>query len=166
MSHAAGSGNFGALHRPQLLAHSVASPRRWHVTTVRQYCAAPASTRAVAPVLRPAHAAGCRNQIANTNYIIAWGNNPGHLDDRAISSRFQEMMDNGGTLVHHRSVPLRDCRQAPRSGSSLGPAPTAAVALAMLKVVIDEGLTDEEYIIAHTTAPCLIDKKTERAGLR
>lgn len=99
-----------------------------------------------------------RNEIANSNYIIAWGNNP-VISMTGYFGRFQEMMDNGGTLC---TIDPFLSETADKSQEWIQPWPgtDSAVALAMLKVVIDEGLTDEEYIIAHTTAPCLIDKKT------
>ncbi len=99
-----------------------------------------------------------RNEIEKANYIIAWGNNP-VVTMTGYFGRFQKMMDNGGTLC---TIDPFLSETADKSQEWIQPWPgtDSAVALAMLKVVIDEGLTDEEYLIAHTTAPCLIDKKT------
>ncbi len=99
-----------------------------------------------------------RNELEKANYIIAWGNNP-VVTMTGYFGRFQKMMENGGTLC---TIDPFLSETADKSQEWIQPWPgtDSAVALAMLKVVIDEGLTDEEYLIAHTTAPCLIDKKT------
>lgn len=99
-----------------------------------------------------------RNEFANSDYIIAWGNNP-VVTLCGYFGRFQEMINKGGTLC---TIDPFYSETADKSQEWIQPWPgsDSAVALAMLKVIIDEGLTDEEYIIAHTTAPCLIDKAT------
>lgn len=99
-----------------------------------------------------------RNELEKADYIIAWGNNP-VVTMTGYFGRFQKMMDNGGTLC---TIDPFLSETADKSQEWIQPWPgtDSAVALAMLKIVIDEGLTDEEYLIAHTTAPCLIDKKT------
>lgn len=99
-----------------------------------------------------------RNELEKADYIIAWGNNP-VVSMTSYFNRFQKMMDNGGTLC---TIDPFLSETADKSQEWIQPWPgtDSALALAMLKVVIDEGLTDEEYLLAHTTAPCLIDKKT------
>lgn len=99
-----------------------------------------------------------RNELEKADYIIAWGNNP-VVTMTGYFGRFQKMMDNGGTLC---TIDPFLSETADKSQEWIQPWPgtDSAVALAMLKIVIDEGLTDEEYLLAHTTAPCLIDKKT------
>lgn len=99
-----------------------------------------------------------RNEIEKADYIIAWGNNPA-VTMTGYFSRFQKMMANGGTLC---TVDPFLSETADKSQEWIQPWPgtDSALALAMLKVIIDEGLTDEEYLLAHTTAPCLIDKAT------
>ena len=99
-----------------------------------------------------------RNEFAKSNYIIAWGNNP-VVSLTGYFSRFQQMMKNGGTLC---TIDPFQSETADKSQEWIQPLPgtDSALALAMLKIVIDEGLTDEEYLIAHTTAPCLIDRST------
>ena len=78
-----------------------------------------------------------RNEIANSNYIIAWGNNP-VISMTGYFGRFQEMMDNGGTLC---TIDPFLSETADKSQEWIQPWPgtDSAVALAMLKVVIDEG---------------------------
>lgn len=99
-----------------------------------------------------------RNEIDKSNYIIAWGNNPA-VSMTGYFGRYQAMMDNGGTLC---TIDPFYSETADKSQEWIQPWPgtDSALALAMLKVIIDEGLTDEEYLLAHTTAPCLVDKKT------
>ena len=99
-----------------------------------------------------------RNEFENSDYIIAWGNNP-VVTLCGYFGRIQKMMDNGGTLC---TIDPFYSETADKSQEWIQPWPgtDSALALAMLKVVIDEGLTDEEYLIAHTTAPCLVDNAT------
>lgn len=99
-----------------------------------------------------------RNEIEKSNYIIAWGNNP-VISMTGYFGRYQTMMKNGGTLC---TIDPFLSETADKSQEWIQPWPgsDSAVALAMLKVIIDEGLTDEEYLIAHTTAPCLVDLAT------
>lgn len=99
-----------------------------------------------------------RNEFENSDYIIAWGNNP-VVTLCGYFGRIQKMMDNGGTLC---TIDPFYSETADKSQEWIQPWPgtDSALALAMLKVVIDEGLTDEEYLTAHTTAPCLVDNAT------
>lgn len=99
-----------------------------------------------------------RNEIPKSKYIIAWGNNP-VISMTGYFARFQQMIANGGTLC---TIDPFYSETADKSQEWIQPFPgtDSAVALAMLKVVIDEDLYDEEYLLAHTTAPCLIDRAT------
>ena len=99
-----------------------------------------------------------RNQLAETDYMIVWGNNPavtlGGYFDRLLS-----VVDRGGTLC---VVDPLLTETADHAEEHLQPIPgsDAALALAMLKVIIDENLYDEEFLLEHTTAPFLIDPAT------
>lgn len=99
-----------------------------------------------------------RNEIQNSNYIIAWGTNP-VVTMMGYFGRFQQMLDNGGTLC---TIDPYYSETADKSQEWLQPWPgsDSALALGMLKIIIDEELYDSEYLLAHTTAPCLIDKST------
>lgn len=99
-----------------------------------------------------------RNEFANSDYVIAWGNNPA-VSLTGYFGRLQEMMDKGGTLC---TIDPFYSETADKSQEWIQPWPgsDSAVALAMLKIVIDEDLYDADYLIAHTTAPCLMDKET------
>ena len=101
-----------------------------------------------------------RNEFPRSNYIIAWGNNP-VIGMTGYYYRLQEMISNGGTLC---TIDPFYSETADKSQEWIQPIPgsDAALALAMLKIVIDEKLYDEAYLLAHTTAPCLIDKKSEK----
>ncbi len=87
-----------------------------------------------------------RNEFENSDYVIAWGNNP-VVTLCGYFGRIQKMMDNGGTLC---TIDPFYSETADKSQEWIQPWPgtDSALALAMLKVVIDEGLTDEEYLIA------------------
>lgn len=88
-------GRFGQLQRPdRCVLHICRLARRWHVH-VRQYVLRRIDS-GLAPVLGQRMQL-VRNEIANSNYIIAWGNNP-VISMTGYFGRFQEMMDNGGTL--------------------------------------------------------------------
>lgn len=98
------------------------------------------------------------NQLANADYIICWGNNPvvslgGYWD------RFQTVMDNGGTVC---TVDPYQTETADKSQEWIRPWPgtDSAVTLAMLKVIIDEKLYKEDFLLEHTTAACLLDRAT------
>ena len=99
-----------------------------------------------------------RNEIPKSDYVIAWGNNP-VVSMTGYFGRYQEMMKNGGTLC---AIDPFQSETADKAQEWIQPWPgtDSALALGMLKIIIDEGLTDEEYLLAHTTAPCLIDKET------
>jgi len=100
-----------------------------------------------------------RNEIPHSSYIIAWGNNP-VISMTGYFGRFQEMMEKGGTLV---TIDPFYSETADKSQEWIQPWPgsDSALALAMLKIIIDEELHDRDYLIAHTTAPCLIDTATD-----
>ena len=111
----------------------------------------------LAPVLgarmQPIH-----NQLDKATYIIAWGNNPviglgGYWD------RFQAVIDNGGKVV---TIDPYQSETADKSQMWVRPWPgtDSALALAMLKVIIDEELYKKDFLIEHTTACCLLDKET------
>lgn len=152
--YATGSGNFSALSREIMAPWS-----SWFggvtATTGNTCCAGIDS--GLTPILGK-RSQPPRNEFAKSDYIIAWGNNP-VIGLTGYFSRFQEMMDNGGTLC---TIDPFYTETADKSQEWIQPWPgsDSAVALAMLKIVIDEGLYDEEYLLAHTTAPCLIDKVT------
>lgn len=99
-----------------------------------------------------------RHQIAKSDYIIAWGNNPVN-SMTGYFGRFQEMMDNGGTLC---TIDPYYSETADKSQEWIQPWPgsDSALSLGMIKVILDEGLQKDDFLKAHTTAPCLIDKAT------
>ncbi|MDD5806797.1 MAG: molybdopterin-dependent oxidoreductase, partial [Eggerthellales bacterium] len=90
--------------------------------------------------------------------IIAWGNNP-VVSMTGYFGRFQKMMDNGGTLC---TIDPFLSETADKSQEWLRPWPgsDAALTMGMIKVILDEGLQKDDYLKAHTTAPCLIDCAT------
>ena len=99
-----------------------------------------------------------RHQIAKSDYIIAWGNNPVN-SMTGYFGRFQEMMNNGGTLC---TIDPYYSETADKSQEWIQPWPgsDSALSLGMIKVILDEGLQKDDFLKSHTTAPCLIDKTT------
>ncbi len=69
------------------------------------------------------------------------------------------MMDNGGTLC---TIDPYYSETADKSQEWIQPWPgsDSALSLGMIKVILDEGLQKDDFLKAHTTAPCLIDKTT------
>lgn len=96
-----------------------------------------------------------RNTIAESDYILVWGNNP-MVSMGGYWERFQACMDKGGKVVVIDPVKSESATAASQ-WVPVRPATDAALALGMLKVIVDEGLYDEEFLLAHTTVPCLVD---------
>lgn len=95
-----------------------------------------------------------RNSIAESDYILVWGNNP-MVSMGGYWSRFQDCMDAGGKVVVIDPVQSESARLA-SEWVPIRPTTDAALALGMLKVIVDEGLENDEFLLAHTTAPCLV----------
>ncbi|MEG0462211.1 molybdopterin-containing oxidoreductase family protein, partial [Gordonibacter sp.] len=125
-------------------------------TTVGSLCCA-GTTAAQVPIYGQRFL-DTRNQIEKSKYVIAWGNNPA-ISKQGYFQRFEKVMENGGKFVVIDPV---FSESASKASEWVAPWPgtDAALALALLKVVVDEKLYDEEYTLAHTCAPCLVDKAT------
>ena len=96
-----------------------------------------------------------RNTIAESDYVLIWGNNP-FVAMGGYWERFEACKANGGKLtvidpVKSESAELSD------EWVAIRPSTDGAMALGMLKVIIEEGLQNTEFLLAHTTAPVLID---------
>lgn len=149
-----GSGNFGAMHGP--VANAFFAHLGGASTTVGALCCA-GTTAAVIPIYGKRFL-DTRNQIEKSDYLIIWGFNPA-ISMQGYFQRFEHVVENGGKLV---TIDPMFTESAAKSTDHLRPWPgtDAALELAMLKVIIDEGLMDEEFVLAHTTAPCLVSKET------
>ncbi len=96
-----------------------------------------------------------RDQFDKSDCVIFWGNNPA-ITLGGYFGRFEAVKKNGGTLC---TIDPYYSESADKSQEWLQVYPSSDLALGlyMLNVIISEGLTDEDYLKAHTTAPCLVD---------
>ncbi len=149
-----GSGNFGSMHGP--VANAFFASLGGASTTEGSLCCA-GTTAAQIPIYGQRFL-DTRNQIEKSDYVIIWGNNPS-ISKQGYFQRFENVVENGGKVVVIDPI---FTESASKASQWIAPWPgtDAAMALAMLKVIVDEELYDEEYAIAHTCAPCLVDKAT------
>jgi len=87
-------------------------------------------------------------RVEDAKLILLWGTNP-ITSNLHYWSRVQEARRRGAKLIAidpYRSLSAEKCHEhiAPLPGTD------AALALAMMHVIIDEGLTDDDYIARHT----------------
>ncbi|GMV85730.1 MAG: hypothetical protein AMXMBFR80_15850 [Dehalococcoidia bacterium] len=91
---------------------------------------------------------------ANARLVIIWGNNP--AETAMTSMRFLFDAQAAGTKVvvvdprYSATAMHADWWVHPRPGTD------PALAWGMISVIIDEGLVDEEFVLAHTIGPMLI----------
>ena len=98
-----------------------------------------------------------RNTIEDANYIIIWGNNPA-VTQNGYFDRYENVMAKGGKIVTLDPV----CSETAAKTTEwipIRPTTDTALALGMLKVIVDEKLYDEAFLKAHSTAPCLVDSE-------
>lgn len=95
-----------------------------------------------------------RNTIAESDFILVWGNNP-MVTMGGYWERFKACMDRGGTVVVIDPV-RSESAEAASEWVPIRPTTDAALALGMLRVIVSEGLENDDFLRAHTTAPCLV----------
>ena len=149
-----GSGNFGSMHGP--IANAFFAHLGGASTTVGSLCCA-GTTAAITPIYGKRFL-DCRDQIENSTYVVVWGNNPA-ISKQGYFQRFEHMVENGGKLVVIDPIYTESAAKA-TDWIQPWPGTDAALGLAMLKVICDEKLYDEEFMLEHTCAPCLVDKST------
>jgi anaerobic selenocysteine-containing dehydrogenase len=95
-----------------------------------------------------------RNTIAESDYIICWGNNPA-VGMTGYFDRFERMREKGGQLV---TIDPMFSESASKSSLWVPIRPTTdtALALGMLKIIIEEELYKADFLKARSTAPCLV----------
>lgn len=147
-----GSGNFGAMHGP--VANAFFAHLGGASTTVGSLCCA-GTTAAITPIYGQRFL-DTRNQIENSTYCVIWGNNPA-ISKQGYFQRFEHVVENGGKLVVIDPIYTESAAKA-TDWLAPWPGTDAALGLAMLNTIIAENLYDEEFLLAHTCAPCLIDK--------
>ncbi len=96
-----------------------------------------------------------RNTIDEANYIIVWGNNPA-VTMNGYFPRFLRMKQKGGRLVTIDPVYTATAEKSD-DWVPIKPTTDTALALGMLKVIVDEGLENRDFLKRHSTAPCLVD---------
>lgn len=155
-----GSGNFGAMHGP--VANAFFGHLGGASTTVGSLCCA-GTTAAIVPIYGKRFL-DCRNQIENSTYVVVWGNNPA-ISKQGYFQRFEHVVENGGKLVVIDPIYTESAAKA-TDWLQPWPGTDAALGLAMLRVIVDERLYDEEFLLAHTCAPCLVDRATGEPVLK
>lgn len=154
-----GSGNFGSMHGP--VANAFFAHLGGASTTVGSLCCA-GTTAAQVPIYGQRFL-DTRNQIEKSDYVIVWGNNPS-ISKQGYFQRFEKVVENGGKVVVIDPIFTESASKA-SEWVSPWPGTDAAMALAMIKIVVDEDLYDKDYTLAHTCAPCLVDKATGEPAL-
>ena len=96
-----------------------------------------------------------RNTIAESDYILVWGNNP-VVSMGGCWERYEQCMKNGGKVVVIDPVRSESAQQA-SEWVPVKPTTDTALALGMLKVIVDENLYNENFLFAHSTAATLVD---------
>jgi len=98
--------------------------------------------------------------VVHSKMIIVWGGNP--AETHLPNMRFiLDAKDKGAKLVV--IGPLFDATAAKADRwIAIRPATDAALAMAMMHVIIREGLYDREYVTRHTVAPFLVQEKDGR----
>jgi anaerobic dimethyl sulfoxide reductase subunit A len=98
--------------------------------------------------------------VVHSKMIIVWGGNP--AETHFPNMRFiLDAKDKGAKLVV--IGPLFDATAAKADRwIAIRPATDAALAMAMIHVIIREGLYDREYVMRHTVAPFLVGEKDGR----
>ena len=96
----------------------------------------------------------CRNQVENASYILVRGTNPA-VGKNGYLPRFLKCMENGGRVVTIDPV-KSECASKSNDWVAIRPATDTALAMGMLKIIVDEKMTNEAFMKAHTTLPCLV----------
>jgi molybdopterin-containing oxidoreductase family molybdopterin binding subunit len=98
--------------------------------------------------------------VVHSKMIIVWGGNP--AETHIPNMRFiLDAKDQGAKLVV--IGPLFDATAAKADRwIAIRPATDAALAMAMIHVIIREGLYDRDYVMQHTVAPFLVSEKDGR----
>ncbi len=98
-----------------------------------------------------------RNFISDSDYIIAWGNNPA-VTMHGYFDRFEEAMKKGGKLITIDPL-FNETASKASKWIPIKPATDVALSLGMLKHIVDNNLHDEKFLKERSTAPCLIDSE-------
>lgn len=96
-----------------------------------------------------------RDTIADSRYILCWGNNPA-VTMQAYFKEYEKAISQGARLV---VIDPRFSETAAKADEwvPINPGTDTVLALGMLRVIIEEKLHDEAFLIHHTGAPFLVN---------
>ena len=96
-----------------------------------------------------------RDEWVHSRFFLAWGNNPAVSNQGYMKNLFQAREEHGARLV---TIDPRLSETAALSDRwiQIRPGTDAALALGMIKVLLDEELFDEDYVRQFTNAPFLV----------
>lgn len=118
-----------------------------------------AVTAAMIPMLGLRYA-DTRDTIADSRYILCWGNNPA-VTMQAYFKNYNQARKNGARLVvidpHFNETAAKADEWIP-----IIPGTDTALALGMIKIIIEENRIDEDFLRAHTGAVYLVDDKQQQ----
>lgn len=101
--------------------------------------------------------ADTRDTVKDSRYILCWGNNPA-VTMQAYFKNYNQARRNGARMV---VIDPRFNETAAKADEwiPIVPGTDTALALGMIKIIIDENLTDKPFLRAHTGAVYLVDSQ-------
>ncbi len=98
-----------------------------------------------------------RDTIPDSDYLLCWGNNP-VVTMQSYFKDYEEAMSKGAKLV---VIDPRFNETAAKAHEwvPIIPGTDTALALGMLKIMVEEDLHDKEFLHKHTGVPFLVDKQ-------
>ncbi len=99
-----------------------------------------------------------RDTIQDSKYLLVWGTNP-VVTMQSYFYRYLDAMSKGARMV---TIDPRLCETAAKSDEwvPILPGTDTALGLGMLKIIIEEKLYDNDFLLKHTGVPFLVDKAT------
>lgn len=154
LAYKTGSGNFASLTNN--VAAAFFNYLGGSTTFVGSLCCQ-AVTGTMTPMLGTRYE-DMRDTIQDSKYLLVWGTNPA-ITMQSFFSKYQDAMSKGAKLV---TIDPRLSETAAKSDEwiTILPGTDAALALGMLKIIIEEKLYDKDFLLKHTGVPFLVDKKT------
>ncbi len=105
-----------------------------------------------------------RDSIRDSRYLLAWGNNPA-VTMQSYFKWYQEAQAKGAKMV---TVDPRFSETAAQSDEwvPIIPGTDTALALGMIKIIIEENLYDADFIRAHSSLPFLVAETSGKPALQ
>ncbi|MEL1135784.1 molybdopterin-dependent oxidoreductase [Desulfitobacterium sp. THU1] len=154
ITYKGGSGNFGALTNG--IAGAFFNYIGGSTPIVGSLCCQVVTT--TMPPMLGTRYEDTRDTIQDSKYIIVWGTNPA-VTMQSYFSKYQDAMSKGAKMV---TIDPRLSETAAKSDEwiTILPGTDTALGLGMLKIIIEEKLYDQEFLLKHTGVPFLVDKAT------